>query len=62
MNTVKGINSCFQKSEALSAFKYLHVGMISEIKRKSLPEIASFVGLENEQSSSAFFKRITLAS
>ena len=50
MNTVKDINSCFQKSEALSAFKYLHVGMISEIKRKSLPEIAKFVGQEFEQS------------
>jgi SRSO17 transposase len=54
MNTVKGINSCFQKSEALTAFKYLHVGMISEIKRKSLPEIAKFVGLENEQSTLHF--------
>jgi SRSO17 transposase len=30
-------------------FKYLHVGLISELKRKSLPAIASSVGLENEQ-------------
>lgn len=31
------------------AFKYLHLGMISEIKRKSLPAIAKAVGLDNQQ-------------
>lgn len=30
------------------AFKYLHVGMLSDLKRKSLPEIARIVGLSNE--------------
>ena len=32
------------------AFKFLHLGMISEIKRKSLPAIAKTVGLSNAQS------------
>jgi SRSO17 transposase len=31
------------------AFKYLHIGCISELKRKSLPEIAKIVGLDNYQ-------------
>jgi len=34
---------------SFEAFKYLHVGMISEIKRKTLPAIARVVGLSNEQ-------------
>jgi SRSO17 transposase len=31
-------------------FKYLHLGLISELKRKTLPEIAQVAGLDNEQS------------
>jgi len=31
------------------AFKYLHIGCISDLKRKSLPEIAKIVGLDNYQ-------------
>lgn len=31
------------------AFKYLHLGMISEMQRKSLPAIAKAVRLENPQ-------------
>ena len=31
------------------AFKYLHLGMISEIGRKSLPAIARAVGVKNRQ-------------
>lgn len=34
---------------SFEAFKYLHVGMISGLKRKTLPAIAKAVGLENEQ-------------
>lgn len=40
----------FPEVRSYEAFKYLHVGMISDIKRKSLPEIGKFVGLKNEQS------------
>jgi len=36
------------RSQKFEGFKYLHVGMISELKRKSLPAIAK-VGLSNPQ-------------
>lgn len=39
----------FPEVRSFEAFKYLHVGMISEIKRKSLPAIARIAGLENHQ-------------
>lgn len=40
----------FPEVRSFEAFKHLHVGMISEIKRKSLPEIAKIVGIHSEQS------------
>jgi len=40
----------FSDVRAFEAFKHLHVGMLSDIKRKSLPAIAKVVGLDNEQS------------
>ena len=42
--------SLFSDVRAFEAFKHLHVGMLSDIKRKSLPAIAKVVGLDNEQS------------
>ncbi len=39
----------FVDVRSFEAFKYLHLGMISEISRKSLPAIARAVGLKNEQ-------------
>jgi len=45
MITVNGIETYFQ----FEAFKYLHIGMISDIKRKTLPAISRVVGLSNEQ-------------
>lgn len=39
----------FPEVRSFEAFKYLHMGMISDLKRKSLPAIARAVGLENEQ-------------
>jgi SRSO17 transposase len=39
----------FPEVRSFEAFKYLHVGMISDIKRKTLPAIARIVGLRNEQ-------------
>jgi SRSO17 transposase len=39
----------FPEVRAYEAFKYLMVGILSDIKRKSLPAIASSQGLENEQ-------------
>ena len=42
--------SLFPEVRSFEAFKYLHVGMLSDNKRKSLPAIAKAVGLANEQS------------
>ena len=39
----------FSEVRSYEAFKLLHLGMVSEIKRKSLPAIAKAVGLENHQ-------------
>jgi SRSO17 transposase len=50
MNIVTPTEICFQKARSFEAFKHLHVGMISPIKRKTLPEIAKVTGLEQEQS------------
>jgi SRSO17 transposase len=41
--------SLFPEVRSFEAFKQLHVGIISDIKRKSLPEIAKVAGLENYQ-------------
>ena len=40
----------FPEVRSFENFRDLHLGMISKIKRKSLPEIAKVVGLENQQS------------
>ena len=39
----------FPDVQIFEAFKYLHVGMISDLKRKTLPALAKAVGLDNEQ-------------
>jgi SRSO17 transposase len=39
----------FPEVRSFESFKFLHLGMISDIKRKSLPAIAKAVGLENAQ-------------
>lgn len=39
--------SLFKDVRHYESFKYLHVGMLSEIKRKSLPSIARAVGLKD---------------
>ncbi|WP_341532014.1 hypothetical protein WKK05_40710 (plasmid) [Nostoc sp. UHCC 0302] len=38
----------FPEVRSFESFKYLHVGMMSQIKRKSLPGIAKVVGLNTE--------------
>ena len=40
----------FKEVRNYECFKYLHLGMISEIKRKSLPEIAKVVSINSAQS------------
>jgi len=39
----------FPEVRSFEAFNYLHLGMIAEIARKSLPAIARVVGLRNDQ-------------
>ncbi|QIR39202.1 IS701 family transposase [Tolypothrix sp. PCC 7910] len=39
----------FPDVRTFEAFKYLHIGCISDIKRKTLPAIAKIVGLDNHQ-------------
>lgn len=39
----------FPEVRSFEYFKYLHLGLISEIKRKTLPAIARVVGLESAQ-------------
>jgi len=39
----------FAEVGSCEAFKRLHLGMISEMKRKSLPAIAKAVGLDNQR-------------
>ncbi len=39
----------FADVRSFEAFKFLHLGLVSEVKRKSLPAIARAVGLPNDQ-------------
>ena len=54
--TVQCVDTCCELSRdlfievrAYESFKYLQLGLISDLKRKSLPAIAKGVGLENAQ-------------
>jgi SRSO17 transposase len=40
----------FPEVRSFEAFKNLHIGMLADIKRKSLPAIARVAGLDQEQS------------
>ena len=46
----KAYNDLFSEVRSYECFKYLHQGIISPIKRKSLPEIAKVVGISSHQS------------
>ncbi|MBD1914610.1 MULTISPECIES: transposase, partial [Cyanophyceae] len=39
----------FEDVRSYECFKYLHVGLMSDLKRKSLPAIARLVGLPDSQ-------------
>ena len=41
--------SLFSDVRSFEAFKYLHIGCVSDLKRKTLPAIAKIVGLDNHQ-------------
>ena len=40
----------FPEVRSFEAFQQLHLGLISQVKRKSLPAIAEVAGLDNAQS------------
>ena len=44
-----GYKDLFPEVRSYEGFKYLHLGIISGIKRKSLPEITKVVGLKSAQ-------------
>jgi SRSO17 transposase len=46
----------FPEVRSYENFKFLHIGLISELGRKSLPEIAKYVGLKDSQSLNNFVK------
>lgn len=46
----------FPEVRSYENFKFLHIGLISELSRKSLPEIAKYVGLKDSQSLNNFIK------
>lgn len=52
----------FPEVRSYEAFKLLHLGTISEIKRKSLPAIARAVGLDRHQCLASPFNSIALDS
>lgn len=56
------IETYFHLLRTFENFKHLHVGMLSDIKRKTLPEIAKAVGLHDAQPLQNFFDRIALVS
>jgi SRSO17 transposase len=46
----EGYKEIFPEVRSYECFKYLHLGIVSPIKRKSLPEIAKIVGIKSSQS------------
>jgi SRSO17 transposase len=48
-NYCENYRDLFKEVRTFEGFKYLHLGIISSIKRKTLPEIAKIVGLEDFQ-------------
>lgn len=53
--------SLFADVRSFEAFKHLQVGMLSEVKRKTLPAIAKVCGLNNEQSLHHFLTEATVS-
>jgi SRSO17 transposase len=55
-NYCQHYDSLFEDVRNFEAFKYLHLGMLSEIRNKSLPEIAKISGLKDGQSLHHFLR------
>ena len=52
-----GYKDLFPEVRSYECFKYLHLGIIAPIKRKSLPEIAKVVGVYSAQSLHHFISK-----
>jgi SRSO17 transposase len=52
----------FDEVRNYEAFKLLHLGLLSELPRKSLPQIARAVGLSNSQSLHHFLQNSTYST
>jgi SRSO17 transposase len=48
--------SAFEDVRHFEAFKFLHLGILSEIKRKTLPLIAKTLGLKDSQTLHHFLR------
>ncbi len=53
----QGYKALFPEVRSYECFKYLHLGIISPIQRKSLPEIAKIVGINSPQSLHHFLSK-----
>jgi SRSO17 transposase len=58
-STVQSIKTHFRLLRSFESFRDLHLGIISEIKMKSLPEIARVCGIGETSTIPSFFHRIT---
>ena len=52
----------FKEVRNYECFKYLHLGIISPIKRKSLPEIAKVVGINESAVITPFHSKFRLVN
>lgn len=55
-NYCQHYSQLFEDVRHFEAFKYLHLGILSQIKQKSLPKIAKTVGLKDGQSLHHFLR------
>lgn len=55
-NYCQHYSKLFEDVRHFEAFKFLHLGMLSEIPRKTLPEIAKIVGLKGSQTLHHFLR------
>jgi hypothetical protein len=58
----QGYKDLFPEVRSYECFKYLHLGIISQIKRKSLPEIAKIVGMSCAAVTPSFYIEFALVS
>ena len=52
----------FKEVRNYECFKYLHVGIMSPLKRKSLPEIAKVVSINSASVIKSFYRQFRLVS